>query len=79
MTEDSAREGAEDKLLATLIIRCKECNQRMSWGRQEGKRFYLCDNNKGHKDNLDRFVWIDMPSYLDWEFDTKLTSEKETD
>jgi len=79
MTKDSAANGAEDKLLATLIIRCKECNKRMSWGRQEGKRYYLCDNNKGHEDYLDRFVWVDMPSYLDWKFDTKLTSQKKDD
>jgi len=79
MTRDSAREGAEDKLLATLVIKCKECDARMSWGRQEGKRYYLCDNNKGHQDNLDRFVWVDMPSYLDWEFNTELTGQKEYD
>ena len=79
MTDDSAREGAEDRLLATLIIKCKECEKRMSTGRQEGKRYYLCDNNKEHKDNLDRFVWVDMPAYLDWEFDTKLSGQKKTD
>ena len=79
MSDDSAREGAEDRLLATLQIKCKECNERMSWGRQEGKRYYLCDNNKGHEDYLDRFVWVDMPSYLDWEFDTKLSSQKKDD
>ena len=79
MSDDSAREGAEDRLLATLVIKCKECGERMSTGRQEGKRYYLCDNNKGHADNLDRFVWVDMPSYLDWEFDTKLSSEKKDD
>ena len=79
MTRDSAREGAEDKLLATLIIKCKECNERMSWGRQEGKRYYMCLNNRGHEDTLDRFVWVDMPNYLDWEFDTELTSQKKDD
>ena len=79
MTRDSAAQGAEDALLATLVIRCKECNERMSTGRQEGKRYYLCDNNKGHEDYMDRFVWVDMPDYLDWEFDSKLSSEKKAD
>ena len=79
MTKDSAANGAEDKLLATLVIKCKECDARMSWGRQEGKRYYLCDNNKGHQDNLDRFVWVEMPAYLDWEFDSKLSSQKKDD
>ena len=67
MTRDSAAEGAEDRLLATLVIKCKECDARMSSGRQEGKRYYLCDNNTAHADNLDRFVWVDMPEYLDAE------------
>jgi len=67
MTKDSAAEGAEDRLLATLQIKCKECDERMSWGRQEGKRYYMCDNNKGHADNLDRFVWVDMPDYLEFD------------
>ena len=79
MTKDSAAQGAEDKLLATLQIKCKECGERMKWGRQEGKRYYMCLNNTGHEDNLDRMVWVDMPSYLDWEFDTELSSEKKTD
>jgi hypothetical protein len=79
MTRDSAAEGAEDRLLATLQIKCKECGARMKWGRQEGKRYYMCLNNTGHEDNLDRMVWVDMPSYLDWEFDTELSSEKKTD
>ncbi len=79
MSDQSAREGAEDKLLATLIIKCKECGARMKTGRQEGKRYYMCLNNTGHEDNLDRFVWVDMPSYLDWEFDSKLTGQKKDD
>jgi len=66
MTKDSAADGAEDKLLATLAIKCKECDARMSWGRQEGKRYYLCTNNTKHEDNLDRMVWVDMPTYLDF-------------
>jgi len=66
MTKDSAADGAEDKLLATLAIKCKECDARMSWGRQEGKRYYLCTNNTAHADNLDRMVWVDMPTYLDF-------------
>jgi len=79
MTRDSAADGAEDRLLATLAIKCKECGERMSTGRQEGKRYYMCVNNKGHEDNLDRMVWVDMPSYLDWEFDSKLSSQKKDD
>ena len=78
--KDKARHTAEDKLLAKLHIKCKECEQRMSTGRQEGKRFYYCGNNKEHEDNLDRYVWVEMPEYLslEGEFDTKLSSEKET-
>lgn len=79
MTKDSAAEGAEDRLLATLKIKCKECDARMSTGRQEGKRFYFCGNSAGHEQNMDRYVWVEMPDYLDWEFDSKLSSEKETD
>jgi len=79
MTRDSAREGAEDKLLATLQIKCKECDARMSWGRQEGKRYYYCGNNTAHADYLDRYVYVEMPDYLDWEFDSKLSSQKEDD
>lgn len=79
MTKDSAAEGAEDRLLATLKIMCKECDQRMTTGRQEGKRYYYCGNNTGHEDNLDRYVYVDMPEYLEWEFDTKLSSEKKAD
>ena len=78
--KDKARHDAEDKLLAKLFIKCKECDARMSTGRQEGKRFYYCGNNKEHEDNLDRYVWVEMPEYLslEGEFDTKLSSEKET-
>ena len=79
MTRDSAREGAEDKLLATLQIKCKECDARMTTGRQEGKRYYFCGNNTKHEDYLDRYVYVDMPEYLDWEFDSKLSSQKKDD
>jgi hypothetical protein len=79
MTRDSVVNKKEDELLATLTIKCKECDARMSSGRQEGKRYYLCDNNTGHADNLDRFVWVNMPEYLDWELDPKLSSQKEDD
>ena len=79
MSDQSAREGAEDKLLATLQIKCKECDARMSTGRQEGKRYYMCLNNTAHADNLDRYVYVEMPDYLDWEFDSKLTGQKEND
>ena len=70
---------AEDRLLATLVIKCKECDARMSTGRQEGKRYYYCGNNTEHADYLDRYVYVDMPEYLDWEFDSKLSSKKKTD
>ena len=78
--KDKARHNAEDKLLAKLHIKCKECDARMSTGRQEGKRYYYCGNNRGHKDNLDRYVWVEMPEYLslEGEVDTELSSEKET-
>jgi hypothetical protein len=78
--KDKARHSAEDKLLAKLFIKCKECDARMSTGRQEGKRYYFCGNNTEHEDNLDRYVWVEMPEYLslEGEFDTKLSSEKET-
>tara|TARA_R110001583_G_C5621101_1_gene406263 strand:+ start:336 stop:539 length:204 start_codon:yes stop_codon:yes gene_type:complete len=65
MTRDSAREGAEDKLLATLHIKCKECKARMSTGRQEGQRYYYCGNAMMHEDGLDRYVYVEMPEYLD--------------
>ena len=79
--KDKARHTAEDKLLAKLHIKCKECDARMSTGRQEGKRYYYCGNNTGHEDNLDRYVWVEMPEYLslEGEFDTKLSSKKEAD
>ena len=78
--KDYMRESTEDKLLAKLHIKCKECDARMSTGRQEGKRYYYCGNNTGHEANLDRYVWVEMPKYLDLEgeIDTKLSSEKET-
>jgi hypothetical protein len=78
--KDKARHNAEDKLLAKLHIKCKECDARMVTGRQEGKRYYLCTNHEGHADHLDRYVWVEMPKYLDLEgeFDTELSSEKET-
>ena len=78
--KDKARHNAEDKLLAKSFIKCKECDARMSTGRQEGKRYYYCGNNTGHEDNLDRYVWVEMPQYLslEGEFDSKLSSEKET-
>jgi len=63
--EDYARQAAETKLLQKLTIKCKECNARMSSGLQEGNRYYYCGNNTGHEDNLDRYVWVKMPEYLD--------------
>ena len=79
MTRDSAAEAAEDRLLRTLKIKCKECNLRMSTGRQEGKRYYFCGNAMHHEDGLDRYVWVEMPNYLDWEFDSELSSQKKAD
>jgi hypothetical protein len=72
-------QNAEDRLLATLVIKCKECDARMSTGRQEGKRYYFCGNAMAHEDGLDRYVYVDMPEYLDWEFDSKLSSKQKTD
>ena len=66
MTRDSVVNKKEDELLATLVIKCKECDARMSWGRQEGKRYYLCTNYTAHADKQDRMVWVDMPEYLDF-------------
>ena len=78
--KDKARHNAEDKLLAKMHIKCKECDARMSTGRQEGKRYYFCGNNEVHEDYLDRYVWVEMPEYLslEGEVDTELSSEKET-
>jgi hypothetical protein len=78
--KDKARHQAEDKLLAKLHIKCKECDTRMDTGRQEGKRYYHCGNALFHEDGLARYVWVEMPEYLslEGEFDTKLSSEKET-
>ena len=72
--KDKARHSAEDKLLAKLFIKCKECDARMSTGRQEGKRYYYCGNNTGHEDNLDRYVWVEMPEYLAFDVNSKKTS-----
>ena len=63
--KEQAREACETKLLQKLKIKCKECNARMSSGLQEGNRYYYCGNNPGHEDNLDRYVWVKMPEYLD--------------
>ena len=63
--EDYPSHSAETKLLKTLKIKCKECNARMSTGLQEGNRYYYCGNNSDHEDNLDRYVWVKMPEYLD--------------
>ena len=83
MKNDGTRlqRNAEDKLLAKLHIKCKECDSRMSTGRQEGKRYYFCGNSKGHEDNLDRYVWVQMPEYLslEGEIDTELSSKKKAD
>jgi hypothetical protein len=78
--KDKARHTAEDRLLNTLHIKCKECDGRMRAGRQEGIRYYQCDNAAGHKDNMIRVVWVETPpNWLDWQLDSELASEKETD
>lgn len=78
--KDYMRESTEDKLLDKLHIKCKECDGRMRAGRQEGIRYYQCDNAAGHKDNMIRVVWVETPpNWLDWQLDSELSSEKETD
>ena len=56
---DKNRQQAEERLLASMSVRCKECNSKMRRGRQEGKVYYHC----GECDP-DRFVWIEMPDFL---------------
>ena len=53
------RENAEDRILATLHIKCKECDFQMRRYRQDLKVYYHCDNCQPN-----RVVWIDMPEYL---------------
>ena len=79
---DKIKLHAEDKLLSKLTIKCKECDAVMSPGRQDGERYYHCRNNGGHKDNLDRVVWVNMPPYLELDsrdLDIELSSKQETD
>ena len=78
---DLKKMNAEDKLLNSLSIKCKECNAIMSPGRQDGHRYYYCRNNGGHEDNLDRVVWVNMPPYLESDsrdLDIELSSKQET-
>jgi formamidopyrimidine-DNA glycosylase len=49
---------AEAELLNQISIKCKECNKRMRTGLQEGRRYYYCGNNKDHKNNQDRMVYV---------------------
>jgi predicted Zn-ribbon and HTH transcriptional regulator len=56
---DKNRARAEEKILASLHIKCKECDYQMRRYRQDGKVYYHCDNCKPN-----RVVWIDMPEYL---------------
>ena len=53
------RENAEERILATLQIRCKICDDQMRRFRQDMKVYYHCDNCTPN-----RVVWIDMPEYL---------------
>ena len=53
------RENAEERILASLEIRCKVCQELMRRYRQDGKVYYHCDNCRPN-----RVVWIDMPEYL---------------
>lgn len=64
MKESKSRLDAEDSLLKTLTIKCKVCNAIMATGHREGVRYYHCKNNTKHEDNLDRFVWVDMPDWM---------------
>ena len=73
---DLARIAAENRLLATLKIKCKECNRRMRTGYQEGRRYYYCDSND-HIDAMPRMVWVDTPpNWLDWQLDIELPGKK---
>ena len=76
-----SRHDAEDSLLKTLTIKCKECDAIMRTGHQEGTRFYHCKNNMGHKDGLERFVWVDMPDWLlsDGKTNTEFSCQKKAD
>ena len=53
------RENAEERILATLQIRCKVCQDQMRRYRQHEKVYYHCDSCQPN-----RVVWIDMPEYL---------------
>jgi len=53
------RFNAEERILASLFIRCKVCDAQMRRYRQDGKMYYHCDNCRPN-----RCVWIDMPEYL---------------
>jgi len=53
------RENAEERILASLHIKCKVCSDQMRRYRQEEKVYYHCDNCQPN-----RVVWIDMPEYL---------------
>ena len=79
---DLKKMNAEDKLLNSLSIKCKECNAIMSPGRQDGHRYYYCRNNGCHEDNLDRVVWVNMPHYLELEsrdLDIELPGKQKAD
>ena len=53
------RENAEERILATLHIRCKVCDDQMRRYRQDEKVYYHCDSCKPN-----RVGWIDMHEYL---------------
>ena len=53
------RENAEDRILASMTIRCKVCQAKMRRYRQEGKVYYFCDSCEPN-----RSVWIELPEYL---------------
>ena len=54
-----SRENAEERILATLHIRCQVCSEQMRRYRQDLKVYYHCDNCKPN-----RVVWVEMPEYL---------------
>ena len=53
------RENAEERILATVHIKCQVCDFQMRRYRQDEKVYYHCDNCTPN-----RVVWIDMPEYL---------------
>jgi len=51
---------AEERILGTIRVKCKDCEGPMNRQRQDDKVYYFCRV-------CQRAVWIDMPEYLDFE------------